>query len=90
MPSGDPLVAGGNGTSTTVLDVTKPVGITSATYYCLAVFHTSLSGGMLTLPSTGRTLLQNPSRTTHRAYVFGIDRTFSGGPAPRRRSASEA
>jgi hypothetical protein len=71
MSIGDPVVAGNSGAATTVLHITKPAGITSATYYCLAIFHTSLSSGTLTPPSPGWTLLQNPATTNHRAFVYG-------------------
>jgi hypothetical protein len=71
MTIGDPLVAGNSGVATTTLNITKPTGITGATYYCLAVFHTSLSSGTLTPPSSGWSLLQNPATTNHRAYVYG-------------------
>ena len=65
MPIGNPLVAGNSGAAVTSLSVSKPVGITGATYYCLAVFHTSLSGGGLTPPSPGWALLENPAGSNH-------------------------
>lgn len=71
MSIGSPLVAGNSGAAVTALNITKPAGVTSATYYCLAVFHTSLTSGALTPPSTGWTLLQNPASTNHRAHVYG-------------------
>lgn len=71
MSIGDPLVAGNSGAAITALNITRPAGVTGATYYCLAVFHTSLSSGTLTPPSTGWTLLENPASTNHRAYVYG-------------------
>src|SRR5918998_1640195 len=71
MSIGNPLVAGNSGAAITALNITKPAGVTSATYYCLAIFHTSLSSGMLTPPSPGWTLVENPASTNHRAYVYG-------------------
>jgi hypothetical protein len=71
MAIGDPLVAGNSGAAVTALNITRPSAVTSAAYYCLAVFHTSLSGGTLTPPSAGWTLLRNPASSNHRAFVYG-------------------
>lgn len=71
MPVGDPLASGGSGAAVSALTIAKPTGVSGVGYYCLAVFHTSLSGGALTPPSGGWTLLQNPASTNHRAYVYG-------------------